>query len=274
MAGQSLIAQFAALENPRQSWKVFFPLPEVLLLVLCGTLAGAEDFVEIRRWGQMHQDFLRRLLPFRAGIPSHDSLNDVINAIDATLFAECFTAWVEGLREPGPACAPAPEIVAIDGKTSRRTHDRGKDRGPLHMVSAWAGSQRLVLGQQACEAKSNEITAIPLLLQRLALTGALVTIVVRRRTQACDAMGTQTKIAQAILDRGGDYLLAVKDNQPSLHDEIRRYLDDKAALTRCVATGMSRTACIGCSTSSSTRTSAASGPAPDRRTWRPFDTWR
>ncbi len=221
MSGSSLIDQFAAVKDPRQAWKVLFPLPEVLLLVLCGTLAGAEDFVEIRRWGQMHQDFLRRLLPFKAGIPSHDTLNDVINAIDGALFAQCFTAWVEGLREPGQACATMPEIVAIDGKTARCSHDRSKDRGPLHMVSAWASSQRLVLGQQACEAKSNEITAIPLLLERLALTGALVTI---------DAMGTQTKIAQTILDRGGDYLLAVKDNQPSLHDEIRRYLDDPAAM--------------------------------------------
>ena len=134
-------------------------------------------------------------------------------------FAECFTAWVESLRDAVPA-STAPEIVAIDGKTSRRTHDRSRDRGPLHMVSAWASSRRLVLGQQACQAKSNEITAIPLLLERLALTGALVTI---------DAMGCQTKIAQAILDRGGDYLLAVKDNQASLHDEIRHYLDDPAA---------------------------------------------
>ena len=219
MPGPSLIEHFAALEDPRQSWKVLFPLPEVLLLVLCGTLAGAEDFVEIRRWGQMNQAFLRRLLPYKAGVPSHDTLNDVMNAIDGTLFAECFTAWVEGLRQPA-ASSSAPEVVAIDGKTSRRTHDRGRDRGPLHLVSAWASSQRLVLGQQACQAKSNEITAIPLLLERLALTGALVTI---------DAMGCQTKIAQAILDRGGDYLLAVKDNQASLHDEIRRYLDDPAA---------------------------------------------
>ncbi len=220
MPGPSLIDHFAVLEDPRQSWKVLFPLPEILLVVLCGTLAGAEDFVEIRRWGQVHQEFLRRLLPYKAGVPSHDTLNDVMNAIDGALFAECFTAWVEGLREPMPASFTAPEIVAIDGKTSRRTHDRSKDRGPLHMVSAWASSQRLVLGQQACEAKSNEITAIPLLLERLALTGALVTI---------DAMGTQTKIAQAILDRGGDYLLALKDNQASLHDEIRRYFDDPAA---------------------------------------------
>ena len=220
MPGPSLIDHFSALEDPRQSWKVLFPLPEVLLVVLCATLAGAEDFVEIRRWGQMNQEFLRRLLPFKAGVPSHDTLNDVINAIDGALFAECFTTWVETLRDPAPASPTAPEIVAIDGKTSRRTHDRAKDRGPLHMVSAWASSQRLVLGQQACEAKSNEITAIPLLLERLALAGALVTI---------DAMGTQTKVAQTILDRGGDYLLALKGNQSSLHDEIRRYLDDPAA---------------------------------------------
>src|SRR5689334_16782763 len=216
----SLIEHFTALRDPRQSWKLLFPLPEVLLVVLCGTLAGAEDFVEISRWGQMHQAFLRRLLPFKAGVPSHDTLNDVINAIDGTLFAHCFTAWVEGLREPTPVCPTMPEIVAIDGKSSRRTHDRSKERAPLHLVSAWASSQRLVLGQQACEAKSNEITAIPLLLERLALTGALVTI---------DAMGTQTKIAQAILDRGGDYLLALKDNQTSLHEEVRHYLDDPAA---------------------------------------------
>ena len=163
MSGPSLIEHFAALEDPRQSWKVLYPLPEILLLVLCGTLAGAEDFVEIRRWGQMHQDFLRRLLPFKAGVPSHDTLNDVINAIDGGLFAQCFTAWVEGLRDPALSTA-APEIVAIDRKTSRRTHDRSRDREPLHIVSAWASSQRLVLGQQACRAKSNEITAIPVLL--------------------------------------------------------------------------------------------------------------
>ncbi len=226
-AAPSLIGHFSALEDPRQSWKVVYPLPEVLLVVLCGTLAGAEDFVEIRQWAAVHLDFLRRLLPFEAGLPSHDTLNDVVNAINGTLFSECFTAWVEGLREAAPAPsvpeAPevvAPEVVAIDGKTSRRTHDRAKGRGPLHMVSAWASSQRLVLGQQACEAKSNEITAIPLLLERLALAGALVTI---------DAMGCQTRIAQAILDRGGDYLLAVKDNQSNLHDDIRRTFDDPGA---------------------------------------------
>ena len=233
-AGLSLIDHFAALEDPRQSWKVLYPLPEVLLLVLSGTLAGAEGFVEVRRWGAVNQDFLRRFLPYAGGIPSHDTLNDVINAIDADLFAQCFGAWVEGLREAAPD-AVGPEVVAIDGKTSRRTHDRGKERGPLHLVSAWASSQRLVLGQQACEAKSNEITAIPLLLERLALTGALVTTDAMggagRRFHPAQpdgraSGGCQTKIAQAILDRGGDYLLAVKDNRPGLHGEVQRLFDD------------------------------------------------
>jgi len=213
----SLIEHFAALEDPRQSWKVLYPLPEVLLLVLCGTLAGAEDFVEIRRWGAVNQAFLRRFLPYAEGIPSHDTLNDVVNALDGDLFAQCFCTWVESLCGTAPPDSTGPEVVAIDGKTSRRTHDRAKGRSPLHLVSAWASSQRLVLGQQACGAKSNEITAIPLLLERLALTGALVTT---------DAMGCQREVAQAVIDRGGDYLLAVKDNQPSLHDEARRLLDD------------------------------------------------
>lgn len=194
---RSLIDHFAVLADPRQSWKVVYPLPEVLLLVLCGTLAGAEDFVEIRRWGMVNQGFLRRFLPFAEGIPSHDTLNDIVNALDGDLFAACFSEWVASL------CESEPDIVAIDGKTSRRTHDKAKERNPLHLVSAWASRQRLVLGQQACEAKSNEITAIPRLLERLALTGALVTI---------DAMGCQTRIAQTILRRGADYLLAVKLN--------------------------------------------------------------
>ena len=190
-----------------------YPLAEILLLVLCGTLAGAEDFVEIRRWGMMNLDFLRRLLPYAGNIPSHDTLNDTINALDGELFGQCFSEWVEGLREAEP------DIIAIDGKTSRRTHDRGNGRNPLHLVSAWASRQRLVLGQQACEAKSNEITAIPLLLDRLALTGALVTI---------DAMGCQTRIAQKILDKGADYLLAIKENWPSLYSEIERHFKDMA----------------------------------------------
>src|SRR3954447_4951815 len=192
MAGEaskrSLIDHFSALKDPRQTWKVIYPLPEILLLVLCATLAGAEDFVEARLWGVKNLDFLRRFLPFKDGLPSHDTLNDVINALDPPLFKTCFVTWVEGLR------ATEPDLVAIDGKTSRRTHTRAKGREPLHLVSAWAARQRLVLGQEAVAGKSNEITAIPLLLERLALNGALVTI---------DAIGTQTGIAATILRRGG-----------------------------------------------------------------------
>jgi predicted transposase YbfD/YdcC len=215
---QSLIEHFSALEDPRQAGKVVYPLPEILLLVLGATLAGADDFVETEAWGGEHLGFLRRFLPYADGIPSHDTLNDVLNALDAELFAACFTAWGEDLRAAD--AADEPDLVAVDGKTSRRTHARARGRDPLHLVSAWASRQRLVLGQQATAAKSNEITAIPLLLERLALTGALVTI---------DAIGCQTKIAEAIIGKGADYLLAVKANWPALHGEIARYFADAPA---------------------------------------------
>lgn len=217
VVGLSLLDHFSALEDPRQSWKVVYPLPEVLLLVLCATLAGAEDFVEVVRWGRSKLPFLRRFLPYARGVPSHDTLCDVISALDPELFKAAFTTWVEALREAEP------DIVAIDGKTSRRTHDRGRGRSPLHMVSAWASRQRLVLGQEATAQKSNEVEAIPLLLERLALTGALVTI---------DAMGATARIAQAILDQGADYLLALKANQSHLFEETELYFRDLATADR------------------------------------------
>ena len=202
----SILTHFASLDDPRQHAKVLYPLVEILLLALSATIAGADDFVEITLWGEEHQAFLRRFFPYANGIPSHDTLCDVFAAVDPDLFKTCFLAWVEDLRDG------APEIIAIDGKTSRRSHDRGKGRKPLHMVSAWATTQRIVLGQQATEEKSNEITAIPLLLKNLDLNGAPVTI---------DAMGTQTKIAQAIRDGGGDYILSLKENWPATFAEIR-----------------------------------------------------
>lgn len=208
---RSLIGHFSSLGDPRQPGKVLYPLPEIMLLVLCATLSGAEDFVEVRFWGREKIGFLRTMLPFKRGIPSHDTLNDVMNALDPELFSACFVTWAEGLREDEP------DIVALDGKTSRRAR-RGEEH-PLHVVSAWAARQRLVLGQQAVGTKSNEIIAIPLLLERLQLTGALVTI---------DAMGCQTKIAQTIIERGADYLLALKDNQPSLADEVALFFETPA----------------------------------------------
>lgn len=213
MSGKALLDHFSALEDPRQSGKVIYPLPEIMLLVLCATLAAAEDFVEVRRWGEEKVAFLRTMLPFAHGIPWHDTLNDVLNALDPDLFSHCFTTWVEGLREAEP------DIVAVDGKSSRRARTKGGH--PLHVVSAWATRQRLVLGQEAVGTKANEIVAIPLLLQRLQLTGALVTI---------DAMGTQSAIAQTILDKGGDYLLALKDDWPRLAENVRLFFDDPGSV--------------------------------------------
>jgi predicted transposase YbfD/YdcC len=212
MSKTSLLDHFSALEDPRRAWKVVYPPPEILLIVLYGTMAGAEDFCEIERWARQKLDFLRRLLPFEKGVPSHDALDDVMNALPASLFAECFANWVESLREKEP------DIVAIDGKTSRRAH--GKSGLPLHLVSAWASRQRLVLGQEAVDRESNEIVAIPLLLERLELTGALVTI---------DAMGCQREIAEKIRAEGADYLLALKDNRPTLAENVRLYFERERA---------------------------------------------
>jgi predicted transposase YbfD/YdcC len=211
---RSLLDHFSALRDPRQRWRVVYPLPEILLLVLCATLSGMEDFVEIRLWGDQRLDFLRRFLPYERGLPSHDTLNDVINGLSAELFKDCFSAWVEALRDGQP------DVVAIDGKTSRRSHASGEDAKPLHMVSAWAARQRLVLAQEATDVKSNEITAIPLLLERLELAGALVTI---------DAMGTQVAIAEKIVGRGGDYLLALKANHPALHRDVVEFFANPPA---------------------------------------------
>jgi predicted transposase YbfD/YdcC len=207
----SLLDHFSALKDPRQAAKVLYPLPEIVLLLLCATLAGADDFVEINLWGRQNLVFLRRFLPYAQQIASHDTLGEVIRAVDPELFKTCFTSWVEGLRDDEP------DIVAIDGKTSRRTHARNKGREPLHLVSAWATRQRLVLGQEAVAGKSNEITAIPLLLERLALQGALVTI---------DAIGTQTEIADLIVKRGGDYLLALKENRPATFADVAAFFAD------------------------------------------------
>ena len=211
MSGKALLDHFSALEDPRQAWKVVYPLREILLVVLCGTMAGAEDFVEIERWANRKLDFLRRFEPFERGIPAHDTLNDVINALPAAIFSQSFVCWAQTM------CDSLPDIVAIDGKTSRRAHNRGKGQNPLHLVSAWASRQRLVLGQQACAEKSNEITAIPELLKRLELTGALVTT---------DAMGCQSEIAKAVRERGADYLFCLKDNWPALCAEVGRFFAD------------------------------------------------
>ena len=210
---------FSGLDDPRQSGKVLYPLDEIMLLVLCAEVAGAEGFADIALWGETHLEFLRRFLPFRGGIPSHDALNDLFNALDHEVFRDCFVAWAESLRASAPEL-DGPEVVAIDGKTSRRSGNASRGRTALHMVSAWASARRLVLGQEAIDDKENEIVAIPRLLEMLELKGALVTI---------DAMGCQKAIAAKIHEKKADYLLPVKDNQPSLKSDIDLFFTEQRA---------------------------------------------
>jgi hypothetical protein len=151
-----LLSAVGALEDPRQSWRVVCPLPEVLLLLLCATLSGMEDFTEISPWGRERLAFLRRFLLFDRGAASHDALSDIVNAIDGETFKTCFSSWVETLKDAEP------DIIASDGKTSRRAHARAKEVSSRHMVSARASRQRLVLGQEATAETSNEIRATPL----------------------------------------------------------------------------------------------------------------
>jgi predicted transposase YbfD/YdcC len=217
--GVAFLEYFSGLDDPRQSGKVLYPLDEVMLLVLCGELAGADGFVEIAGWGDINLDFLRRFLPFTRGVPSHDALNDLFNALDHEAFRDSFVVWAESLRSKQPP-APVQQVIAIDGKTSRRSGDKAKGRAALHLLSAWACEQRLVLGQEAVAGKENEIVAIPRLLEMLELTGALVTI---------DAIGCQKAIAAAIRRKGADYLLPVKENQPALCHDIELFFTEQRA---------------------------------------------
>jgi len=215
---KSLLEHFSAIKDDRQRCKVMYPLGEVLLLVVCGTMAACDDYDDIVLWGNRHLDFLRRLQPYHFGIPCADWLRVVMNRIGPDLFSSCFLAFVaERLPE-------AVGQIAIDGKTSRRSHDRGRGQAALHLVSAYATTHSLVLGQRAVADKSNEITAIPLLLEELAASGALAGSLV-----SIDAMGCQSDIAERIVDLGGDYLLATKDNQKTAHAEIQLYFDDAPA---------------------------------------------
>jgi predicted transposase YbfD/YdcC len=200
---------FALVEDPRDVRRILHPLPEVLLLVVCGTVADCDDDEDIAAWGVAHLDFLRRHLPFEHGVPGERWLTILMNRINPALFAAAFAGWV---RESWPDKAG---LVAIDGKTSRRSHDRSAGAAPLHLVSAFATTARLVLAQEAVPDKAGELAAIPPLLERLGaeqgLKGALVSI---------DAVATNAEVARAIAAQGADWLLAVKANQPTLRAEV------------------------------------------------------
>jgi predicted transposase YbfD/YdcC len=215
---KALLDHLGRIDDPREPWRVLFPLREVLFLVVCGTICDCDDYDLIADWGNAHLPFLRRYLSYENGVPGGRWLTILMNRISPVLFSCAFTSFV---REIWPERL---DFVAIDGKTSRRSHDKGAGKAPLHLVSAFATTARLVLGQEAVSDKSNETTAIPVLLERLGQNGGLEGAIV-----SIDAIATNAAIATAIKDQGADYLLAVKANQPTLRAEVESYFDDAPA---------------------------------------------
>jgi len=208
----SIETHFEPLPDPRKTTKnMRHKFLDILVIAVCGAICGANDWVAVATFGEAKETWLRTFLELPHGIPSHDTFNDVFAKLSPDHFQECFATWVSSLMKLLPG-----DIVSIDGKTLRHSYDRQDSRAAIHMVSAWANRQSLVLGQLKTEAKSNEITAIPQLLDVLELTGCLVTI---------DAMGCQKAIAVKIRERGGDYLLALKANHPTLYQAVIQYFD-------------------------------------------------
>lgn len=207
-----LLKHFSQLDDAREPWRVVYPLGEVLLLVTCATIASCDDFDDIIAWGKHRLGFLRRFSEFHHGIPCERWLRCLVNRVDPALFGRCFENWVAALWPDRHA------FIAIDGKTSRRTHDRRKGIKALHTLSAYATNARLVLAQLSVPEKTNEITAIPDILDQLAeagqLEGALVTI---------DAIGCHVGIADKIVEHKADYLLPLKGNQATLETDVEDY---------------------------------------------------
>jgi predicted transposase YbfD/YdcC len=201
----SISDHFADLEDPRIDRTKLHKLFDIITVAICGVICGADSWVEIEEFGNAKIDWFRTFLELANGIPSHDTFGRVFALLDPDQFRSGFVSWIQAISRITEG-----EIVAFDGKTLRRSHDNSLGKAAIHMVSAWASSNRLVLGQLKVDEKSNEITAIPALLRLLALKGCIVTI---------DAMGCQTEITQTIIDQGGDYVLALKGNQGSLHRE-------------------------------------------------------
>jgi predicted transposase YbfD/YdcC len=210
---------FAELTDPRRR-EVIYPLINIVTIAICAVVAGADDFVSIAEYGRKKRKWLGQFLDLSAGIPSHDRFNAVLGAIRPAEFERCLLSWITALHE-----ITGGQVVPIDGKTLRRSFDAASSKSAIHMVSAWAAANHISLGQVVVDEKSNEITAIPKLLQILELSGCLVTI---------DAMGCQTQIAHDIVAAKADYVLAVKGNQPTLHDGI------KAFFLRAIAHGFGR----------------------------------
>ena len=218
MSVEKLVEHFSVIQDPRCAGKVEHRLTDILVIAVCAVIACAESWDDIALYGRSKLSWLRTVLSLANGIPSHDTFRRVFMLIDPDAVEAGFTAWAQSFAE-----AFEREVVAIDGKTLRRSFDRGRAQGPLHLVSAWASEQGLVLGQRAVDGKSNEITAIPALLETLLLNNSIVTL---------DAMGCQKTIAGRVLDRGGDYLLVLKANHGQAFTAVQEYCEQ-----HCFAVG-------------------------------------
>lgn len=212
---RSVIAEFSALDDPRNRREPQHRLMDIVTILLLAVISGADSMVAVETYGQRKQAWLETFLALPHGIPSHDTFSRVLAQIDPQQLQDCFLKWVSHLSETLEL-----HLISIDGKTARGSYDREQGISALHTVSAWASEHRLVLGQQTVAAKSNEITAIPELLQLLDITGAIISI---------DAMGTQTKIAAQIIAQGGDYVLGLKGNQGNLHQSVKAFFKQAAA---------------------------------------------
>jgi predicted transposase YbfD/YdcC len=207
----SILQHFSELDEPRVEGRTLYPMEEILLLTLCAVLSGAETWVEIVVFGKHKLEWLRTFLAFEKGIPSHDTLGDFFAALNAQKFESCFMKWMQSICP-----SVVGKVIAVDGKTVRRSHNKSAGQRAIHLVSAFASEGEILLGQLKTEEKSNEITAIPELLEAIDIKGATITI---------DAMGCQTDIAEKIIHGGGDYILAVKNNQPTLYEAIESFFD-------------------------------------------------
>lgn len=204
-------SHFSILPDPRVDRTKRYPLDEIILLIITATVSGCDGWKQIKDFGDAKLDWLRRFLPYESGIPVDDTIARVMRKLDTKAFQECFISWVKFISEQTEG-----RVVAIDGKTVRRSHDHSKGKSPIHMVNAWCSENGLVLGQEKTSEKSNEITAIPELLKVLELKGCIVTI---------DAMGCQTSIAEKITECEADYILALKGNQGTLHSEVKDFFE-------------------------------------------------
>ena len=218
---EAIACHFHELEDPRSHVNLKHPFDSVVVIALMAVLAGANGPTAIAQWGKYKEAFLRGVLDLPHGVPSKDVFRRVLALLEPAAFQACFANWLGAMRDRAAAATGiAQPVLAVDGKTARRSHDRQRGLGALHSVSVWASEYGLSLGQVACAEKSNEITAIPEVLKRVDVRGAIVTI---------DAMGTQKAIAKQIVEQGGDYVLALKGNQETLHRAAVDHLDRLAA---------------------------------------------